>query len=145
MPARSARWPLAVEQLGVEAVEHGHAVDGEPGRSAQAGRRAGQCPGIEKRPYVADPYAEIMVREEPCVVWSLDGFSKQDELLRTQRAISREQIIKLREVITPDADDPWMTYCYEVPLDVWTAVEEILQCGPPDPCLDYQLSASAGD
>ncbi|PBC83793.1 hypothetical protein SAMN05428945_1573 [Streptomyces sp. 2224.1] len=82
-----------------------------------------------------------MVREEPYGVWSLDGFSKQDEFLSTQRAISREQIIKLREVITPDVDDPWMTDCYHVPFDVWTAVEEILQCGPLDPCLDYQISA----
>ncbi|MCZ1008665.1 DUF7683 domain-containing protein [Streptomyces lydicus] len=86
-----------------------------------------------------------MVGEEPHVAWSLDGYSKQDEFLRTQRAIGREEIIKIREVIAPDADDPWMIYCYDVPLDVWTAVEEILQCGPPDPGLDYQISASAGD
>ncbi|MFG2829134.1 hypothetical protein ACGFWI_16995 [Streptomyces sp. NPDC048434] len=86
-----------------------------------------------------------MIREEPHVIWSLDGFSKQDEFLRTQHTISREQIIKLREVITPDADDPWMTYSYDVPLDAWPAVEEILQCGPPDPCLYYQTSAIAAD
>ncbi|MFJ6607162.1 DUF7683 domain-containing protein [Streptomyces lydicus] len=86
-----------------------------------------------------------MVMEEPHVVWTLDGYSKQDEFLRTQRIISREQIIKLREVITPDADDPWMLYSYDLPLDVWPAVEEILQCGPPDSNLDYQTSARAAD
>ncbi|MFG2139498.1 hypothetical protein [Streptomyces sp. NPDC048650] len=86
-----------------------------------------------------------MIEEVPHVVWTLDGFSKQDEFLRTQHTISREHIVALREVITPDADDPWMTYCYDVPLDVWPAVEEILHCGPPDPCLDYQISASVAD
>ncbi|MFF4950560.1 hypothetical protein [Streptomyces chattanoogensis] len=86
-----------------------------------------------------------MVTEEPHVVWTLDGYSKQDEFLRTRRTISRDQIIRLREVITPDADDPWMIYGYNVPLDIWPAVEKILQCGPPDPHLDYQTSAHAAD
>ncbi|GAA1353711.1 DUF7683 domain-containing protein [Streptomyces beijiangensis] len=86
-----------------------------------------------------------MAMEAPHVVWSLDGFSKEDEFLRTEHPISREQIVKLREVITPDADDPWMIYCYEVPLTAWAKVEEILQCGSPDPALDYMTSASAAD
>ncbi|MDJ0347586.1 hypothetical protein QMK19_40920 [Streptomyces sp. H10-C2] len=84
-----------------------------------------------------------MAIDEPAVVWSLDGFSKGDEFLRTERTISREQIIQLREVITPDTDDPWMHYCYEVRLDIWPAVEAILHCGPPDVTRDYQTSASA--
>ncbi|MCZ4101879.1 hypothetical protein G3I60_06565 [Streptomyces sp. SID13666] len=84
-----------------------------------------------------------MAIDEPSVVWSLDGFSKDDEFLRTERPISREQIIQLREVITPDPDDPWMLYCYDVPLSDWAAVDAILHCGPPDATLDYQTSASA--
>lgn len=79
------------------------------------------------------------------MVWSLQGFSKRDEFLRTEFPISREQIVRLREVITPDADDPWMVYGYNVPLDVWPAVDAILACGPPDPELDYQTSACAAD
>ncbi|MEW1905703.1 MULTISPECIES: hypothetical protein [unclassified Streptomyces] len=87
-----------------------------------------------------------MTAEEPQdVVWSLDGFSKEDEFLRTQYPISRDQIVRLREVITPDEDDPWMLYGYDVPLSVWPAVEEILHCGPPDPTLDYQTGSYAAD
>lgn len=80
-----------------------------------------------------------MTAEEPQdVVWTLDGYSKEDEFLRTQHPISRRQIVQLREIITPDADDPWMTYCYNVPLTDWPAIDRILHCGPPDPTLDYQ-------
>ncbi len=90
-------------------------------------------------------YAQSVDTEQPNAVWSLDGFSKEDEFLRTQRLISPEQIVKLREVIKPDADDPWMLYGYDVPLALWPAVDEILHCGPPDPNLDYQTSATAPD
>ncbi|GGY94298.1 DUF7683 domain-containing protein [Streptomyces poonensis] len=86
-----------------------------------------------------------MEAEAPHVVWSLDGFSKQDEFLRTGLPISREQIIQLREVITPDAGDPWMLGCYAVPLSAWPAVDAILHCGPPDQTLDYMISAGAAD
>ncbi|MFE3181902.1 hypothetical protein ACFXKR_13690 [Streptomyces violascens] len=86
-----------------------------------------------------------MSTEEPRVTWSLDGFSRQDELLRTEFPISRDQIVRLREVITPDTDDAWMTHCYDVPPGAWPAVEEILRCGPLDPSLDYQTSASAAE
>ncbi|MFF8413558.1 DUF7683 domain-containing protein [Streptomyces omiyaensis] len=79
------------------------------------------------------------------VVWFLEGFSKQDEFLRTRHPVTPEQISRLREVITPDEDDPWMQYCYDVPLSVWPAVEEILRCGPPDPGLDYQTGSYAAD
>ncbi|MEU6703205.1 hypothetical protein [Streptomyces wuyuanensis] len=40
-------------------------------------------------------------------------------------------------MIKPDADDPWMVHCYPVPVQVWSAVDAILRCGPPDPELDY--------
>ncbi|MFD4373880.1 hypothetical protein [Streptomyces sp. NPDC058486] len=87
-----------------------------------------------------------MTMEEPQdVVWSLDGYSKEDEFLRTQYPITRDQIARLREVIIPDADDPWMQYCYDVPLSVWPAVEAILRCGPPDPSLDYQTGSFAAE
>ncbi|MFG2330015.1 hypothetical protein ACGFMM_10355 [Streptomyces sp. NPDC048604] len=79
------------------------------------------------------------------VDWVLEGFSKADEFLRTRHAISREQILRLREVIEPDADDPWMLHCYAVPLEVWPAVDAILRCGPPDPELDYATAAYAAE
>ncbi|WP_329622055.1 hypothetical protein OG357_17565 [Streptomyces sp. NBC_01255] len=84
-----------------------------------------------------------MPSEEPGVVWSLQGFSKVDEFLRTEFPISRDQILRLREVIEPDADDPWMFLCYAVPVELWPAVDAILQCGPPDPGLDYLTDCHA--
>ncbi|MGA5192479.1 DUF7683 domain-containing protein [Streptomyces exfoliatus] len=86
-----------------------------------------------------------MSSEEFRVVWSLQGFSKADEFLRTEFPISREQIPQLREVIKPDADDPWMLLGYDVPVEVWPAVDAILQCGPPDPGLDYQTGSYASE
>ncbi|MER7955250.1 hypothetical protein [Streptomyces sp. NPDC096030] len=86
-----------------------------------------------------------MTTEEPVAVWVLEGFSKADEFLRSEFPISREQILQLREVIEPDADDPWMLHCYPVPVSLWPKVDAILQCGPPDPELDYLTGAySAG-
>ncbi|GBQ04469.1 hypothetical protein SSP531S_59660 [Streptomyces spongiicola] len=61
----------------------------------------------------------------------MDGYDKEDELLRTRRPISRDQIIRLRKVIIPDEGDPWMLYGYDVPLSAWPALDEILHCGPP--------------
>ncbi|NML51183.1 hypothetical protein HHL19_13990 [Streptomyces sp. R302] len=81
----------------------------------------------------------------PNTIWFLEGFSKEDDFLRTQHPISAEQIITLREVIVPDEDDPWMIYGYNVPLSVWPTVDAILHCGPPDPTLDYQTCAYADE
>ncbi|WP_449451396.1 DUF7683 domain-containing protein [Streptomyces spongiicola] len=87
-----------------------------------------------------------MTIEEPRdVVWYLDGYDKEDELLRTRRPISRDQIIRLRKVIIPDEGDPWMLYGYDVPLSAWPALDEILHCGPPDPTLDYQTGSYAAE
>ena len=86
-----------------------------------------------------------MTTDAPLVVWSLDGFSNEDDTLHTELPISREQIIKIRTVIPPDADDPWMLHCYEVPLGVWPALDEILQSRPPEPGLEYLTSSSAAD
>ncbi|MFH9726933.1 hypothetical protein ACH4M4_28805 [Streptomyces sp. NPDC017254] len=86
-----------------------------------------------------------MSSEEPRVVWSLQGYSKVDEFLRTEFPISREQVPLLRELIGPDADDPWMYLGYDVPVEVWPALDAILRCGPPDPSLDYQTGACAAD
>jgi hypothetical protein len=82
-----------------------------------------------------------MSTEEPQVIWALEGYSKEDDFLRTEYPITREQMLELREVIKPDADDPWMVYCYPVPVEVWPAVDSILRCGPPDPALDYLTGA----
>ncbi|MFD5336810.1 hypothetical protein ACFWJD_12580 [Streptomyces hawaiiensis] len=60
-----------------------------------------------------------------------------------EHPISREQLLRLRELITPAADDPWMLYCYPVPVELWPAVDAILQCGPPLPDLDYLTGAYA--
>ncbi|MGW1495592.1 DUF7683 domain-containing protein [Streptomyces sp. NPDC002402] len=84
-----------------------------------------------------------MSTEEPEAVWALEGYSKTDDLLRTEHPISREQVLQLCEVVKPDTDDPWMLHCYPVPVEVWPAVEAILRCGPPDPTLDYLTGASA--
>ncbi|MFE1944874.1 DUF7683 domain-containing protein [Streptomyces massasporeus] len=84
-----------------------------------------------------------MSSEEPVVVWVLEGFSKADDTLRVEHPISREQFLQLREVITPAADDPWMLYCYPVPVELWPAVDAILGCGPPRPDLDYLTGAYA--
>ncbi|MEU3687065.1 DUF7683 domain-containing protein [Streptomyces narbonensis] len=86
-----------------------------------------------------------MSSEEHGVVWVLQGFSKADEFLRTEFPISREQILRLREVIKPDDDDPLMYYGYEVPVEKWAAVDAILECGPPDPGLDYQTDCHAAE
>lgn len=86
-----------------------------------------------------------MSSEDLGAVWVLQGFSKVDDFLRTEFPISREQITQLREVITPDADDPWMFSGYDVPIELWPAVDTILQCGPPDPGLDYQTGCYAAD
>ncbi|MFI8823943.1 hypothetical protein [Streptomyces sp. NPDC053431] len=86
-----------------------------------------------------------MSSEDLGAVWVLQGFSKVDEFLRTEFPISREQIVQLRKVITPDADDPWMFGCYEVPIELWPAVDAILRCGPPDPGLDYLTGCYAAD
>ncbi|GAA3141696.1 hypothetical protein GCM10010521_30390 [Streptomyces rameus] len=79
--------------------------------------------------------------EEPDVVWVLEGYGKADDVLRAEHPISREQIRRLRDVIAPDADDPWMLRCYPVPFDRWPAVDAILRCGPPRPDLDYLTGA----
>ncbi|MFD0148616.1 DUF7683 domain-containing protein [Streptomyces sp. NPDC055721] len=86
-----------------------------------------------------------MSSEEHGVVWVLQGFSKVDEFLRTEFPIRREQILRLREVIRPDADDPWMHLGYNVPIENWPAVDAILQCGPPDPGLDYQTGTYSSE
>lgn len=82
-----------------------------------------------------------MPAEEPEVVWFLEGYSKADDTLRTEHPISREQILRLRDVITPDADDPGMLHCYPVPVELWPAVDAILQCGPRRPDLNYLTGA----
>ncbi|MEV4994134.1 DUF7683 domain-containing protein [Streptomyces niveus] len=86
-----------------------------------------------------------MDTEQPKVAWALEGYSKADELLRTEFLMSREQVLALREVVKPDADDPRMLLCYRVPLEAWPAVDAILQCGPPDPALDYVTSACSAE
>ncbi|MFF9913739.1 hypothetical protein [Streptomyces sp. NPDC013457] len=86
-----------------------------------------------------------MSSEQPGVVWSLQGYSKADEFLRTEFPVTREQVLQLREVITPDADDPLMLLNYDVPTGVWPAVDAVLRCGPPDPELDYQIGAYASE
>jgi hypothetical protein len=83
----------------------------------------------------------MSTQEPDDVVWVLEGFSKADDTLRTEHPISREQLLRLREVITPDADDPWLIHCYPVPVELWPEVEAILRCGPPDPELDYLTGA----
>ncbi|MFF8397508.1 hypothetical protein [Streptomyces sp. NPDC016172] len=84
-----------------------------------------------------------MPSEESDVVWVLEGFSKADDTLCVAHPISRDQLLRLREVITPGPDDPWMLHCYPVPIELWPAVDAILQCGPPRPELDYLTGASA--
>jgi hypothetical protein len=84
-----------------------------------------------------------MPTEEPEVVWVLEGYSKADDTLCTEYPISREQILQMRDVITPDADDPWMLHCYPVPIALWPAVDAILRCGPPHPELEYLTCAQA--
>ncbi|MFJ5098715.1 hypothetical protein [Streptomyces sp. NPDC088557] len=86
-----------------------------------------------------------MATEELGAAWVLHGYSKADEFLRTELPISREQILRLREVIKPDADDPWMFLGYPVPVEVWPEVDAILHCGPPDPELDYQTGCYAAE
>ncbi|MFD8568014.1 hypothetical protein [Streptomyces sp. NPDC059639] len=86
-----------------------------------------------------------MDTEQPEVVWALEGYSKADEFLRTEFPISRAQVLALREVVEPDADDPWMLLCYRVTLEACPAVDAILQCGPPDPALDYVTSAYSAE
>ncbi|MCC3777022.1 hypothetical protein [Streptomyces sp. UNOB3_S3] len=56
-------------------------------------------------------------------MWSLDGFSKEDEPLRAQFPISREQIAELRKVVKPDPDDPWLIGgCYPAPVEFWPEI-----------------------
>ena len=86
-----------------------------------------------------------MSSEEPDVVRVLEGFGKADDTLRVEHPISREQFLRLREVITPDAGDPWMLHCYPVPVELWPAVDAILGCGPPHPELDYLTGTYAAD
>ncbi|MEU8763668.1 hypothetical protein [Streptomyces sp. NPDC048659] len=86
-----------------------------------------------------------MSTEESEAVWSLHGYSKADEFLCTEFRISREQVLRLREVIKPDLDDPWMLLCYPVPVEVWTEVDAILHCGPADPELDYLTGSYAAE
>ncbi|MFI7410639.1 hypothetical protein ACIBU0_18440 [Streptomyces sp. NPDC049627] len=86
-----------------------------------------------------------MSSEAPDAVWMLEGFSKADDTLVTEHPISRTQLLRLRELITPDPDDPWMLHCYPVPRELWPAVDAILHCGPPDPDLDYLTGASAAE
>ncbi|CAL9424758.1 hypothetical protein SUDANB6_01926 [Streptomyces sp. enrichment culture] len=80
--------------------------------------------------------------EEPAVVWSLEGYGKADDALRTEHPVSREQLLRLRDVLTPDDDGPWTLHCHPVPVELWPAVEAILRCGPPRPELDYLVSAA---
>ena len=86
-----------------------------------------------------------MSTEPPHATWVLQGYSKADEFLRTEFPISSEQVLRLREVITPDPDDPWMLHFYAVPTEAWPAVDAILRCGPPDPELDYLTGAYAAE
>ncbi|MEU8525495.1 hypothetical protein AB0C77_07835 [Streptomyces sp. NPDC048629] len=81
----------------------------------------------------------------PVAVWVLEGYSKADEFLRTTFPVEPEQILRLRDVIEPDPDDPWMLYCYAVPVEVRPAVDAILRCGPPDPEPDYFTGAYAAE
>ncbi|MEU6978359.1 MULTISPECIES: hypothetical protein [unclassified Streptomyces] len=84
-----------------------------------------------------------MSTEAPAAVWVLEGYRKADEFLRAEFPVSREQMLRLREVIEPDPDDPWMVLWYDVPVEAWPEVEAVLGCGPADPELDYQLGGYA--
>ncbi|MFB6846033.1 hypothetical protein ACFCXS_14375 [Streptomyces sp. NPDC056373] len=101
-------------------------------------------PDPEQRPGTA-PEDQEMLPEAPDAIWVLEGFGKADDTLRVEHPISREQLLLLREVIKPDPGDPWMIYCYPVPVEVWPAVDAILRCGPPSPELDYLTGAYAAE
>ncbi|SEF90839.1 hypothetical protein SAMN05216223_102441 [Actinacidiphila yanglinensis] len=78
------------------------------------------------------------------MVWRISAF-RGDHSLHSELPIGKDQLAKLREVVAPDPDDPWYMFSYPVPLDVWSKVNEILHCGPPDPDLEYFISGYAAD
>lgn len=85
-----------------------------------------------------------MPSDEPNMVWVLSAFRK-DAFLHSEQPISKGQLMRLREVVLPDPDDPWYIYSYPVPLDVWPEVDEILHCGPPEPNLEYFIGGHPAD
>ncbi|MFD9764151.1 hypothetical protein ACFWXI_11515 [[Kitasatospora] papulosa] len=85
-----------------------------------------------------------MPSDDPDMVWVLSAF-REDESLHSEHPISKDQLVRLREVVVPDPDDPWYIHIYPVPPDVWPKVDEILHCGPPDPNLEYFVDGYAAD
>ncbi|NGN63275.1 hypothetical protein G5C51_05060 [Streptomyces sp. A7024] len=82
-----------------------------------------------------------MSSTDPGMKWALAGFGA-DEWLCSEHPINKDQLVKLRSVVPPAADDPWYVHSYPVPREAWPAVAGILECAPLDPEVEYFIEGS---
>ncbi|MET8331585.1 hypothetical protein [Streptomyces sp. NPDC005181] len=76
------------------------------------------------------------------MMWVLSGFGA-DESLCSEHPISKEQLVKVREVVPPAPDDSWYVHSYRVPHGALHAMGQILQCQPLDRDVEYFVDGYA--
>jgi hypothetical protein len=76
--------------------------------------------------------------------WYLVGYDNADEWLRTEFAITRDQLISIRDMFDR-GDDEWFAHCYEIKPDMWPRLIETLGCPPPEASLAYFVEGVASD
>jgi hypothetical protein len=67
-----------------------------------------------------------------------------DEGLRTEFAITRDQLVSIRDMFDR-GDDEWMAHCYKVKPDMWPRLIETLGCPPPEASPTYFVEGVAND
>ena len=76
--------------------------------------------------------------------WAMLAFSSQDDRLRGEFPINREQFARVRELFDY-GDDEWFSHSYPVRPELWPQVIDILSCPPPEPDLEYFIEGIATD
>ncbi|GLY86773.1 hypothetical protein Airi02_047020 [Actinoallomurus iriomotensis] len=76
--------------------------------------------------------------------WQLAAYHSKDEWLRTALPITRDQLVRIREMFDR-GDDEWMVYCCEVKREIWPRIIETLGCPPLEEGLLYFVEGVATD
>ncbi|MEV5747922.1 hypothetical protein AB0L00_08890 [Actinoallomurus sp. NPDC052308] len=76
--------------------------------------------------------------------WQLAAYGSEDEWLRTTLPITRDQLVRIRDMFDR-GDDEWMAHCYKVKPEMWPRIIEVFGCPPPEEGLDHFVEGVAAD
>lgn len=76
--------------------------------------------------------------------WQLISFNDSDERLSDTFPISREQLIRVRDLFD-HGDDKWFANSFPVTADHWPQLIEVLACPAPEPGKSYFIEGYATD